>query len=380
MQILYHHRIRSKDGQFVHLEELVLAFRALGHEVTLVGPSIVATSQFGADAGYVDTLRARIPGAVVELIEFAYSLIAMFRLFRCILRRRPDFIYERFKLFFPVGALVSKLTGIPLALEVNGPLFEERLTNGGLSWQRLARWSQAWVWRNAELVLPVTEVLAAIAVRYGVHPARVLVLHNGVALERYRKLSNPEAKAQLALENRLVLGFVGFVRAWHAVDRVIDLLASGALPPEACLVIVGDGPAIASLRAMTQKRKLDARVLFAGVVPRDRVPMYLAAFDIALQPAVTDYASPLKVIEYLAAGKAILAPDQPNIRELLTDDDNALLFRTDDPTAFTSALMRLSIDKALRARLELRAYETIARLALLWTENASKVVSRMRPT
>jgi glycosyltransferase involved in cell wall biosynthesis len=78
---------------------------------------------------------------------------------------------------------------------------------------------------------------------------------------------------------------------------------------------------------------LQERVTFTGVVPRERIPEYVAAFDIALQPAVVPYASPLKVFEYLALGKAIVAPRQPNIEEILTDRLNAFCLIPTIPTA-----------------------------------------------
>ena len=53
MKILYHHRIASKDGQYVHVEEIIKAFRALGHEVIIVAPKIAENSDFGSDGGCV---------------------------------------------------------------------------------------------------------------------------------------------------------------------------------------------------------------------------------------------------------------------------------------------------------------------------------------
>ena len=141
MNILYHHRIRSKDGQFVHLSELVHAFQLEGHTVTLVGPKILENSAFGAGGGYSDLLRKFLPKFMFELLEFGYSLLAFPRLLYQTLRIKPDFIYERFNLFFPVGVWVSKLTSTPLALEVNGPLLRERSEHGGLTLKSLAKWS-----------------------------------------------------------------------------------------------------------------------------------------------------------------------------------------------------------------------------------------------
>ena len=72
------------------------------------------------------------------------------------------------------------------------------------------------------------------------------------------------------------------------------------------------------------------RVQIVGLVAHEAIPGLVAGFDIALQPRVVAYASPLKLFEYMAAGKAIVAPDQPNIREVLVDGETALLF---DPAA-----------------------------------------------
>ena len=67
----------------------------------------------------------------------------------------------------------------------------------------------------------------------------------------------------------------------------------------------------------------------------------MSAFDVALQPNATPYSSPLKLYEYMALGRAIVAPDQGNIREVLTNDENGLLFRPDDDQAFRAAVERL---------------------------------------
>lgn len=90
MKILYHHRTRSKDGQHVHISELINALRNLGHEVKVVAPAAMARARFGADAGAIAMLKRYIPRFAYELMEFAYSLIAYQRLRRAVLTFRPD--------------------------------------------------------------------------------------------------------------------------------------------------------------------------------------------------------------------------------------------------------------------------------------------------
>jgi glycosyltransferase involved in cell wall biosynthesis len=159
------------------------------------------------------------------------------------------------------------------------------------------------------------------------------------------------------------------------MDRVIRWMATDAAPANARLLLVGDGPARADLEALAGELRLGERVRFTGVVSRDAVPAYVAAFDIALQPAVVAYASPLKLFEYLALGKAIVAPNQPNIEEVLDDDLNALLFDPAQAGALEALLARLASDEALRRRLGEGARATIGRLHLTWHGNAQRVVA-----
>jgi glycosyltransferase involved in cell wall biosynthesis len=104
------------------------------------------------------------------------------------------------------------------------------------------------------------------------------------------------------------------------------------------------------------------------------VARHVAAFDIALQPAVVAYASPLKLFEYLALGKAIIGPAQPNIEEILQRDHNAVLFDPADPNGLSVAISRLCDDPALRSKVAHNARHTIADMQLTWGANASKVV------
>ena len=71
MRILYSHRIQSRDGQSVHLEELIGAFRQAGHEVRVVGPGFYDAGDFGGESRVVARLRALLPAALHEVAELA---------------------------------------------------------------------------------------------------------------------------------------------------------------------------------------------------------------------------------------------------------------------------------------------------------------------
>lgn len=344
----------------------------------MVGPAAVEREQFGADAGIVAWLKKHLPRFVYELLELAYAVLDYVRLLRAARRFRPDCIYERYNLFLPSGIWAKRRLRLPLLLEVNAPLYHERKTHDGLSLGWLARWSERYAWRGADYVLPVTEVLAGHVRAVGVPAERVVVVPNGIDPKRFADApSARDVKAALGLNGRTVLGFVGFMRDWHGLQAVIDLLADSG-DRQRHLLLVGDGPARAGLERRAQKRGVAERVTFTGIIGRDQIVRYLVAFDIALQPEVVAYASPLKLFEYLALGRAIVAPARPNIREILVDDENALLFEPERPGSFAGCVERLCRDSQLRQRLGRGAAATIGRCGLTWDHNAARVVGLYR--
>lgn len=371
MRILYSHRIQSRDGQGVHLDSMVAALRAQGHEVKVVGPSSYEQADLGGESRLISRIRALLPGAVGELAELAYTLPATRRLDRAAAEFRPDVIYERYNLFFLSGAQVARRRKLPFLVEVNAPLAEERARFGNLRLKRLGHWSEAFVWGAADRVLPVTAVLAEHVIAAGVPRERIVVVPNGIDLEEF---PDPAPLAPDA-GRRVTLGFVGFVREWHGLDAVVRGIAAWQGEPGLALTVVGEGPARPGLEVLATELKIADRVRFTGLAKREAIPGLVASFDIALQPASVPYASPLKVFEYMAAGRAIVAPDQPNIREVLEHERTALLFDPKAPGAMWAALHRLAGDAALRARLGAAARAEVIARDLTWAGNARRAVA-----
>ncbi|MCH2057592.1 MAG: glycosyltransferase family 4 protein [Thalassotalea sp.] len=371
MRVLYHHRIASKDGQYVHVEEIIKAMRELGHEVIVVGPAVAENSDFGSDSGWVDILKARLPQWFYEILEFSYSFYAFFKLTRAIIKHKPDAIYERCNLFLPAGIWAKKLFKLPLQLEVNSPLYLERKKYSGIALDKLAKWSEIYAWRNADRVLPVTEVLATYIRKEGVEERKIRIIPNGVDTRVFKPKQPTNRLARF--QDKLVVGFVGFCREWHQLDEVLNLLAKSQRR-DLVFLVVGDGPVIGDLKAQAKALGFEAQFESTGLVPRDQMPHWLDQIDIALQPAVTPWASPLKMIEYLAKGHAIVAPDSANILELLSEE-NSRLFKEGDMQGMISQIECLIDDESLREKLEKEALATIDHLQLSWQGNAQKILN-----
>jgi glycosyltransferase involved in cell wall biosynthesis len=337
--------------------------------VLVVGPSFYAASGFGGESRFVSVLRRRLPLALAELTELAYNVFAYRRLARAAASFQADLIYERYNLYYLAGAWLARRLRVPFFVEVNAPLVEERARHGGLRLGALARWAERRVWGAADCVLAVTEVLKQRIVEQSIPSERIRVVPNGVPLERFAL----PAAAPVA-SRAPVLGFVGFVRDWHGLDEVIRAMAAPEAPADMVFEIAGEGPARASLEALARSLRVSARVRFLGVVPHEEIPPRVAQFDIALQPRAVDYASPLKIFDYMAAGRAIVAPDQPNIREVLAHERTALLFPPDTPGAMWQAIARLLADPAMRARLGSAARTELEARDYSWRGNATRIV------
>lgn len=371
MKILYSHRTKSSDGQAVHIRSLTEALARRGHDLTIVGPDEAPPSARPLDAHAGVGLRRFLPAPVHELAEVAYSAPAYLKLAARARAFTPDILYERYNLFYHSGVRLARARGLPFLLEVNAPLAEERERHGRLALKTLARASERSIWRAASRVLPVTRALADHVEAAGVDPARIDIIPNGVEDIFLRDHDPRPVRARYGLDDKIVLGFTGFVRDWHGLDRVIAYLAARRRS-DLTFLIVGDGDARSALERQAKALGVADAVIFTGVVQREDVPAHLAAFDVALQPAVTAYASPLKLFEYMAAARAIIAPDMANIREVI-DDSAAMLVRSDDDAALYAALDAFLNDAGRRRNFGAAARNVLIRRGFTWDENARRV-------
>lgn len=371
MRILYHHRTRGEDAQGVHITEMVHAFRRLGHQVEIVAPSGEA-----GPGGAMARLTAMVPRRqtwVYEVLELAYNAYGFWSLAKKTFAFRPDFIYERYALYTCCGLLVAKAFCVPFIVEVNAPLAFER---SPLTFQRIATWLERWLCTSATRTIVVSRQLAAFLRVEGVPAYRLTVMPNGIDPGLFDPtVSGADLRLRYGLKDKVVAGFVGWMRSWHNLEFAIKAFAEQDLGNRGGhLLLVGDGPAYEQLVSLVNRLGIQQHVTFTGAVPRHEIASYIAAMDVAIQPGATPYASPIKLFEYMAMGRAIVAVAQPNIEEVIQDGENALLFPPGDRVAFSKALLRLIEDPSFRERLGKAALETTRRERFYWRDNAVAVL------
>jgi glycosyltransferase involved in cell wall biosynthesis len=232
--------------------------------------------------------------------------------------------------------------------------------------QRLTRREQR-VWEGADGYVTTTGVLAReLRERFG-ERRLVTTIPNGVRLPAGRAL-DPSARPgadrgqnpRSAAENSLVIGYAGHLYPWKGVDVLIRALEQ---LPDARALIVGGFPTESDLdraRLLARQLKVEHRIEFTGQVEPARVPALLAETDILVLPTVATasaiYTSPLKLFEYFAAGRPIVASDLPPVREIVRDGENGLLFEAGSPESLAAAIRRVQEDTHLAERLARTAF------------------------
>lgn len=378
MYILYHHRTRAEDAQGVHIGAMVSAFRVLGHTVEVVSPlRPVDSGPAGAAEPAFSRLARTFPPWLYETMSVAYNIRGYQRLSERIRARRPDFLYERYALNTLCGIWASRQWGIPLVLEVNAPLRREQAELGALAFARLARWTERWVCSNSTVTLVVTEVMRRMLVDDGVPASQLVVMPNGVDPREF----NPQVSGDLirrrhGLSAGPVVGFVGWFRPWHGLDRLVRAMhEAGLFDRGTHLLLVGDGPARYEVERYARRHGLERHVVLTGPVSQEEVPMHIAAMDVAVQPSATPYACPMKLIEYMAMGRCVLAPCQPNICEVVRNGETGSLFDPTAPASLAACLRALIENPSERQRLGSAAAEAVHERGLLWTANAGRVIN-----
>jgi glycosyltransferase involved in cell wall biosynthesis len=273
-----------------------------------------------------------------------------------------DAVYERHALWSCAAVEFARGEGIPGILEVNARLVEEQANHRSLVDHAGANEVTRRAFHAASAVLCVSEGVADYVRSFGAGYQRIHVIPNAV---NQRTFIPRQRRANGSNRNEFTIGFVGSLKPWHGVDRLIaayeQLWNHG---PNWRLKIVGDGPDRTRLESLV--RALPARVAssieFVGIIPHADIPAALTTLDAAVAPGVTgeEYFSPLKVFEYMAAGLPIVAARLGQLATIIEHGETGLLYNPDDSMELAGAVLRLRDDREAAARMGDAARHAVA--------------------
>lgn len=378
MRILYHHRTLGDGAEGIHIRAIADGLSEQGHQVKIV--SVVGektqfrSSQYAKEIKW-DKIKSYIPGPLYELAEIMYNVKGIRMLSRKINTFKPDFIYDRYAHHSFAGVWCSKRFNIPLILEVNSPYSIQKTKWEKTYFPGVSKMGERRILHAAPHILVVSTPLKEIVMNYGVADEHITVLPNGTDPDKFTpNIDSGELRRQLGLEGKLVLGFVGILRSWHNIYKLIHSLEEIDLKRlNAVMLFLGDGPSFKEFFTYNRDRGHEDTIKFLGRIPHSEIHRYISIFDIAISPHATFYSSPMKILEYMAMEKAILAPDMKNIRDLVEDGETATLFEPDNAASLKEKLLLLLGSAALRKKLGKKARQRVLG-QYTWSNNARKTV------
>ncbi len=341
-------RVPSDTANSIQVMKACQALVQLGHDLTLIVPG---PRPSGDDLEQVYGLQTLFP--VIWLPAGGRRLFT-WQAVRRARELKPDLLY--------VWMVQSAVFGLLAHLPV---IFEIHIHPSGLLGPVWHRWFGRLSGRKR--LASITQALVGLLQqRYGVHlrPEDFVVAPNGVDLERFGSLPDAStARRRLNLPEAFTAACTGHLYSGRGADLFLDL--AQAVPSIRFLWVGGRPQDVGLWRGRAEKRGLQ-NVTFTGFIPNRDLPLYQAAADVLLMPYGRSIlgssgsadsaaiASPMKMFEYMATGRAILTSDLPVIREVL-NDSNAVFCQPDNLPDWQAALEKLRLEDPTRARLAQQA-------------------------
>ncbi|MGB1285329.1 MAG: glycosyltransferase family 4 protein [Aggregatilineales bacterium] len=306
----------------------------------------------------------------IERIAFYVVLMTyLLMLIARLLTNRADIYYSRDE--YLIYALSLFFPAQKLAYEAH--LFA--------STERGTRLQKSVLDRTDHIITITARLKADFIQTYNIPEAKILVAHDGIRAARFDDVPvQSEARQQIGWRDDLfIVGFVGRLHMLN-VDKGVGTLieALSGLDGVAVALVGGPDEMVETFRQQwLTSGGSDDTFLYAGHVMPGDVPRYLSAFDVCVMPhpfttQFAYYTSPLKLFEYMASKRAIVASDLPGWADILVHEQNALLIPASDDTALRAAMLRLRDNTELRQKIADVAYQDVMR-GYTWAARAGHI-------
>ena len=284
---------------------------------------------------------------------------------RLVREQRPAVLHPHSPTLNAIPAiLIGRLKGIPVAYEMRSSWEDaaaDRGTYGASSWKyRMGKWLETWVCKKVDAVVVICEGLKMELIERGIPDTKITVVPNGVDVDMFTgPHSQVNGHSTAATANRKVIGFMGSFFRWEGLDLLVEAMARLAgMRADVALLLVGGGEMADELKDQVRNLKLERYVMMPGQVTQDKIPALYSQVDIMAFPRystrLTEMVTPLKPLEAMAMGKAVVASDVGGHKELIRHGDTGLLFRAGDVDALVSQLGDVLDNVDLRHSLEKR--------------------------
>lgn len=282
------------------------------------------------------------------LRPLSYAVLSFMRGLLRAVRTSPDIVYYRY-MDSPHALILAKLLGARCVCEVNGEPVPEWSDRRGRLMRGIRQGLSRFALTQCDGVVVLTDGLKDLLVRrYGVSAKRVVVLPSGTDLQRFDSRDAADCRRQLRLSpDRSYVGFVGSFYRYQGLPCLLDAMAMvKRVCPTAHLILVGDGEAADELKAEAERKGLTRSITWTGRIAYQEVPAWIGAMTVCVAPFRADRGetSPVKVFDYLACHRPVVASGIPCIEATFTLDSGVQLVPPDNPGLLADAIIALLND------------------------------------
>jgi glycosyltransferase involved in cell wall biosynthesis len=264
---------------------------------------------------------------------------------------------------------VGRVERIPTIYEMRG-MWEEshaiRHQTSEKSLQyRIIHFLEGIAFRRADICCVIGEGLKQEVLRRGIHRDRIVIVPNGVDTRTFVPgPRDPKLAEHWGLRDAVVMGYIGSFSRYERLDLLVEaMIALSPEFPDLRLLLVGDGDLMPALRRMALEAGISDRVIFTGRLSHEQIPDFYRLCSFLVLPrsdtGKTQLITPLKPLEIMAMGKALIASDIPGHREMIQDGLNGVFFKAGDARELASVCREFGKDNGLVADLGARAREWV---------------------
>lgn len=368
MKIFYiaNSRLPTEKAHGIQIMEMCSAFSALGHEVELIVPdrrNCIGVSPF-AYYGKAETFKiTRLPdwdllkhgpiGFVIQSLRFAFRTVHY-------IRGKEGIVYSRDEYALALLKVFSGRRCYYEAHDIRRNFFLNLML------------------RRVDGIIAITQGLKDRLIAKGIPAEKILVAADGVNLEPYRLVRDKKEcrqKLRLPMDKKLVV-YTGHLYKWKGAEILAQ--AAAELGPDTNVVFVGG--TVADIDHFNSLFSKDDKLIVTGHRPHSEIAWYQMAADVLVVPNTQKaeisarYTSPMKLFEYMASNRPIVASDLPSLREVL-DERNSLLVAPDDAKGLARGISRLLADEALGRSLAVQARNHVERFT--WQARSARIIDFM---
>jgi len=360
----YYNPLTGNKGASVHMREIILAWRKLHHQV-LVVTTCKGRKDF-PQVREIRPIRSKLLGGDFSRILTNFKILFLLLL----LERRPSFIYERYEIYGFAGVFLAHILQIPHVLEVNAPLLEG--PSRRVKFKRLAEITEKIILRLSSLIIITTQELKKY-LEGKTSPTKIKVVPDGVDPEKFFPRSKDKELMKIlniSKEDKVV-GFVGSLSPRQGLFQLLEAVKD--MREEIKILIVGEGRLKERIMRRIQELSLSKKVILTGEIDHEEIPRYLSLMDIAILPDISIYSSPIKLFEYMACGKPIIAPRKGQIARILTPGKEGVLINPDRTEEIRESILYLLQNPEIAREMGVKAREKVLK-DYTWLKQGRKVL------